>query len=133
MCHHQRLTGFTVSCLFRLPPAVRYTVDADHNRRGARVRFLDNKLSTFTGLLSFSAPTCKELELSVFVRDHPPGPPQNHTQTNKHIFSSSVNALRFILVFRTNMKFAYGTLYRIVHAAYYKNSMSRMEACHCHH
>ncbi|XP_056627893.1 integrin alpha-3b isoform X2 [Triplophysa dalaica] len=52
---------------FKKDIAVRYTVDADHNRRGARVRFLDNKLSTFTGLLSFSAPTCKELELSVIT------------------------------------------------------------------
>nr|XP_055032649.1 integrin alpha-3b isoform X1 [Misgurnus anguillicaudatus] len=50
---------------FKKDITVRYTVDADHNRRVARVRFLDNKQSTFTDLLSFSDPTCKELELSV--------------------------------------------------------------------
>ncbi|KAK2876852.1 hypothetical protein Q8A67_020948 [Cirrhinus molitorella] len=50
---------------FKKDITVKYTVDADHNRRGARVRFLDNKQSTFTGLLSFSAPACQELELTV--------------------------------------------------------------------
>uniref|UniRef100_A0A672R5F3 Integrin alpha-3-like n=1 Tax=Sinocyclocheilus grahami TaxID=75366 RepID=A0A672R5F3_SINGR len=50
---------------FKKDITVKYTVDADPNRRGARVRFLDNKQSTFTGLLSFSAPACQELELSV--------------------------------------------------------------------
>ncbi|XP_050980001.1 integrin alpha-3b isoform X2 [Labeo rohita] len=56
---------------FKKDITVKYTVDADHNRRGARVRFLDNKQSTFTGLLSFSAPACQELELTVItpVRD----------------------------------------------------------------
>ncbi|XP_043109036.1 integrin alpha-3b isoform X2 [Puntigrus tetrazona] len=56
---------------FRKTITVKYTVDADQNRRGARVRFLDNKQSTFTGLLSFSAPACQELELTVItpVRD----------------------------------------------------------------
>ncbi|XP_067225800.1 integrin alpha-3b isoform X1 [Chanodichthys erythropterus] len=56
---------------FKKEITVKYTIDADQNRRGARVRFLDNKLSTFTGHLSFSAPACQELELSVIspVRD----------------------------------------------------------------
>ncbi|XP_051968870.1 integrin alpha-3b [Xyrauchen texanus] len=50
---------------FKKDITVKYTVEADYNRRGTRVRFLDNKQSTFTGLLSFSAPMCQELELSV--------------------------------------------------------------------
>ncbi|CAM4707082.1 unnamed protein product [Leuciscus chuanchicus] len=52
---------------FKKDITVKYIVDADQNRRGARVRFLDNKQSTFTGLLSFSAPACQELELSVNI------------------------------------------------------------------
>lgn len=58
--------------LFLSASAVKLTIDADQNRRGARVRFIDNKQSTFTGLLSFSASACQELELSVNVRvyDH---------------------------------------------------------------
>ncbi|XP_052466887.1 integrin alpha-3-like isoform X2 [Carassius gibelio] len=61
----------TGNTAFKKDITVKYTVDADPNRRGARVRFLDNKQSTFTGLLSFSAPACQELELSVHtpVRD----------------------------------------------------------------
>uniref|UniRef100_A0A671KRY7 Integrin alpha-3-like n=1 Tax=Sinocyclocheilus anshuiensis TaxID=1608454 RepID=A0A671KRY7_9TELE len=55
----------TGNTAFKKDITVKYTVDADPNRRGARVRFLDNKQSTFTGLLSFSAPACQELELSV--------------------------------------------------------------------
>jgi len=60
----------TAHCLF--PPALvlKFTVDADQNRRGARVRFLDNKQSTYTDRIFVSAPTCHELELSVNVRDH---------------------------------------------------------------
>lgn len=50
---------------FRKEITVKFTIDADQNRRGARVRFIDNKQSTFTGLLSFSASACQELELSV--------------------------------------------------------------------
>ncbi|XP_077062271.1 integrin alpha-3b [Siphateles boraxobius] len=50
---------------FKKDITVKFTVDADQNRRGARVRFLDNKQSTFTGLLTFSTPACQELELSV--------------------------------------------------------------------
>ncbi|XP_052426948.1 integrin alpha-3b [Carassius gibelio] len=50
---------------FQKPITVKYTVDADQNRRGPRVRFLNNKQSTFTSLLSFSAPACQELELTV--------------------------------------------------------------------
>uniref|UniRef100_A0A9J7XJV2 Integrin, alpha 3b n=1 Tax=Cyprinus carpio carpio TaxID=630221 RepID=A0A9J7XJV2_CYPCA len=49
---------------FRKAITVKYTVDADQNRRGARVRFL-NKQSTFTSLLSFSTPACQELNLTV--------------------------------------------------------------------
>lgn len=56
-------------CLFLFASAVKYTVDADQNRRGARVRFL-NKQSTFTSLLSFSTPACQELNLTVNVRNH---------------------------------------------------------------
>ncbi|XP_051958979.1 integrin alpha-3-like [Xyrauchen texanus] len=48
---------------FKKDITVKYTVDADN--RGTRVRFLDNKQSTFTGLLSFSASACQELGLSV--------------------------------------------------------------------
>ncbi|XP_042623135.1 integrin alpha-3-like [Cyprinus carpio] len=61
----------TGNTAFKKDITVKYTVDADPNRRGARVRFLDNKQSTFTGLLSFSTPACQELELSVHtpVRD----------------------------------------------------------------
>uniref|UniRef100_A0A9J8AFU5 Integrin, alpha 3b n=2 Tax=Cyprinus carpio TaxID=7962 RepID=A0A9J8AFU5_CYPCA len=59
----------TGNTAFKKDITVKYTVDADPNRRGARVRFLDNKQSTFTGLLSFSTPACQELELSTPVRD----------------------------------------------------------------
>uniref|UniRef100_A0A671RHJ3 Integrin alpha-3-like n=1 Tax=Sinocyclocheilus anshuiensis TaxID=1608454 RepID=A0A671RHJ3_9TELE len=52
---------------FRKAITVKYTVDADQNRRGARVRFLNNKQSTFTSQLSFSAPACQELELTVNI------------------------------------------------------------------
>uniref|UniRef100_A0A673G1V5 Integrin alpha-3-like n=1 Tax=Sinocyclocheilus rhinocerous TaxID=307959 RepID=A0A673G1V5_9TELE len=55
----------TGNTAFKKDITVKYTVDSDPNRRVARVRFLDNKQSTFTGLLSFSAPACQELELSV--------------------------------------------------------------------
>ncbi|KAF4106880.1 hypothetical protein G5714_012870 [Onychostoma macrolepis] len=48
---------------FRKAITVKYTVDADQNRRGARVRFLENKLSTFTGLLSFPLPHVKSWNL----------------------------------------------------------------------
>ncbi len=67
-------------CLFLSASAVKYTVDADQNRRGARVQFLD-KQSTFTGLLSFSAPACQELELTVIVRNHLI---THNTQTHTH-------------------------------------------------
>jgi len=60
----------TAHCLFPPASVLKFTVDADQNRRGARVRFLDNKQSTYTGRVSVSAPTCHELELSVNVRDH---------------------------------------------------------------
>ncbi|XP_059386447.1 integrin alpha-3-like [Carassius carassius] len=69
VCFSYNLSTGTTA--FKKDITVKYTVDADPNRRGARVRFLDNKQSTFTGLLSFSAPACQELELSVHtpVRD----------------------------------------------------------------
>ncbi|XP_076856786.1 integrin alpha-3b isoform X2 [Brachyhypopomus gauderio] len=44
---------------------VNYTIEADRGRRSARVQFLGNKLSTFTGLMSFSSPACQELKLTV--------------------------------------------------------------------
>ncbi|KAG1954636.1 integrin alpha-3b isoform X2 [Pimephales promelas] len=50
---------------FKKDIILKFTVDADQNRRGARVRFLDNKQSTYTGRVFVSAPTCHELELSV--------------------------------------------------------------------
>ncbi len=71
-------------CLFLSASAVKYTVDADQNRRGARVRFLDNKQSTFTDLLSFSAAACQELELTVTVRNHLITPQYTHARTHTH-------------------------------------------------
>ncbi|MCJ8738307.1 hypothetical protein PDJAM_G00034110 [Pangasius djambal] len=49
---------------FKKDITVKYTVEADRNRRSPRVQFLNGK-STYTGLLSFSSPTCQELKLQV--------------------------------------------------------------------
>lgn len=49
--------------------AVKYTVEADRTQRNPRVKFVDNKLNTYTDILTFSSPTCQELKLRVNVRD----------------------------------------------------------------
>ncbi|KAM9462317.1 integrin alpha-3b [Clarias gariepinus] len=49
---------------FKKDITVKYTVEADRNRRSPRVQFINGK-STYTGLLSFSSPTCQELKLRV--------------------------------------------------------------------
>ncbi|XP_027018962.2 integrin alpha-3b isoform X2 [Tachysurus fulvidraco] len=49
---------------FKKGITVKYTVEADRNRRGPRVQFINGK-STYTGLLSFSSPTCQELKLRI--------------------------------------------------------------------
>ncbi|KAF4085336.1 hypothetical protein AMELA_G00116920 [Ameiurus melas] len=49
---------------FKKGITVKYTVEADRNRRSPRVQFLNGK-STYTGHLSFSYPTCEELKLRV--------------------------------------------------------------------
>ncbi|XP_053540958.1 integrin alpha-3b isoform X4 [Ictalurus punctatus] len=49
---------------FKKNITVKYTVEADRNRRSPRVQFLNGK-STYTDLLSFSNPTCQELKLQV--------------------------------------------------------------------
>ncbi|KAI5627407.1 integrin alpha-3 precursor, partial [Silurus asotus] len=49
---------------FKKDITVKYTVEADRNRRSPRVMFLNGK-STYTDLLSFSSPSCQELKLLV--------------------------------------------------------------------
>ncbi|KAL0984277.1 hypothetical protein UPYG_G00139340 [Umbra pygmaea] len=52
---------------FKKDIKVNYTVEADKDRRSPRLRFLDNNLDTFTGLLTLTSPdiNCKVLELKV--------------------------------------------------------------------
>uniref|UniRef100_A0AAY4A536 Integrin alpha-2 domain-containing protein n=1 Tax=Denticeps clupeoides TaxID=299321 RepID=A0AAY4A536_9TELE len=45
-----------------------YTVDSDKNRRISRVRFLANKMNSYTGSLSISSARCEELPLTINVR-----------------------------------------------------------------
>ncbi|KAK3559941.1 hypothetical protein QTP86_029543, partial [Hemibagrus guttatus] len=49
---------------FKKGITVKYTVEADRNRRSPRVQFVNGK-SLYTGLLSFSSPTCQELKLRI--------------------------------------------------------------------
>ncbi|XP_028823428.1 integrin alpha-3b [Denticeps clupeoides] len=42
-----------------------YTVDSDKNRRISRVRFLANKMNSYTGSLSISSARCEELPLTI--------------------------------------------------------------------
>ncbi|XP_026877673.2 integrin alpha-3b isoform X2 [Electrophorus electricus] len=60
--------GYTLSSGkrgFKNSITVNYTIEADRGRRSARVQFPGSKLSTFTGLMSFSSPACQELGLTV--------------------------------------------------------------------
>ncbi|KAJ7984939.1 hypothetical protein DPEC_G00359950 [Dallia pectoralis] len=52
---------------FKKDIAVKYTVEADKDRRIPRVRFLENKLYTYTDVLTLPSPNvgCKVLELTV--------------------------------------------------------------------
>ncbi|KAG7492422.1 hypothetical protein MATL_G00014280 [Megalops atlanticus] len=56
---------------FKKNITVKYTVEADRDRRSSRVRFLSNKQDIYTGFLSMPSTTCQELELSLVdpVRD----------------------------------------------------------------
>ncbi|KAJ8264685.1 hypothetical protein GJAV_G00152510 [Gymnothorax javanicus] len=50
---------------FKKNITVKYTVEADRNRRSARVRFLRNKRDTYSGFLSMPSSTCQVLGLSL--------------------------------------------------------------------
>lgn len=62
---------YNVLHVFLLCKAVKYTVEADmERRRSPRVRFLDNNDDTYTGLLSLPSTKskCHSLKLIVVVR-----------------------------------------------------------------
>ncbi|KAI4898171.1 hypothetical protein NFI96_016261 [Prochilodus magdalenae] len=50
---------------FKNAISVKFTIEADRSQRNPRVQFVDTKLNTYTGVLTFSSPTCQEFKLTV--------------------------------------------------------------------
>ncbi|KAJ8384194.1 hypothetical protein AAFF_G00207420 [Aldrovandia affinis] len=55
---------------FKKDITVKYTVEADRDRRSTRVRFLDNKQDVYTGFLSMPTAACQTLGLSLVEPVH---------------------------------------------------------------